>query len=132
MSHSFKYFAAILILVINIVGGLGIGMMQHNMDFGAALRNYTLLTIGDGLVAQIPALLLSTSAAIMVTRVSSSQDMGGQIMNQLFSDPRALAVTAAIIGALGLIPGMPNVAFLTIAVVCGADFLGQAANRGNT
>lgn len=112
--------AGILILVINIVGGLGIGMLQHDMDFSAALRNYTLLTIGDGLVAQIPALLLSTSAAIMVTRVSSSQDMGGQIMNQLFSDPRALAVTAAIIGVLGLIPGMPNVAFLTIAAVCGA------------
>lgn len=113
--------AGILILIINIVGGLGIGMMQHDMAFNDALRNYTLLTIGDGLVAQIPALLLSTSAAIMVTRVSSSQDMGSQIMGQLFSDPRALIVTAGIIGALGLIPGMPNVAFLTIAGVCGGS-----------
>ncbi len=113
--------AGILILIINIVGGLGIGMMQHDMAFNDALRNYTLLTIGDGLVAQIPALLLSTSAAIMVTRVSSSQDMGSQIVNQLFSDPRALALTAAIIGMLGLIPGMPNVAFLTIASVCGGS-----------
>ena len=84
------------------------------------MQNYTLLTIGDGLVAQIPSLVLSTAAAIMVTRVSTSQDMGGQILAQLFGHPRALAVTAGVIGAIGLVPGMPNLAFLTLAGISGA------------
>jgi flagellar biosynthesis protein FlhA len=112
--------AGILILVINIVGGLTIGMLQHDMAFADAMRNYTLLTIGDGLVAQIPSLILSTSAAIMVTRVSTSQDMGQQILGQLFADPRTLAITAGVIGTIGLIPGMPNLAFISLAAVCGA------------
>lgn len=111
--------AGILIMFINIIGGLLIGMLQHGLSFSEAARNYTLLTIGDGLVAQIPALLVSTAAAIMVTRVSTSQDMGEQIVSQLFSSPRVLAITAGVIGALGLIPGMPNVAFLTLAVAAG-------------
>ncbi len=112
--------AGILILFINILGGLAIGVIQHGMAFSDALHNYTLLTIGDGLVAQIPSLILSTAAAIIVTRVSSAQDMGKQIVSQMFDNPRALGVTAGVIGAIGIIPGMPNLAFLTLASVCGA------------
>ncbi|MEP5175232.1 flagellar biosynthesis protein FlhA [Marinobacter alexandrii] len=104
--------AGLLILAINIIGGVAIGMLQHDLDFGLAMQRYALLTIGDGLVAQIPSLLLSTSAAIMVTRVTSSQDMGGQILSQMFSAPKALAIAAGILIILGLIPGMPHVAFL--------------------
>ncbi|MDR9424279.1 MAG: flagellar biosynthesis protein FlhA [Marinobacter sp.] len=104
--------AGLLILAINIIGGIVIGMMQHGLDFGVAVERYALLTIGDGLVAQIPSLLLSTSAAIMVTRVTSSQDMGGQILQQMFSAPKALAIAATILIILGLIPGMPHIAFL--------------------
>jgi flagellar biosynthesis protein FlhA len=112
--------AGVLILVINIFGGLAIGMMQHDLDFGTALEYYVLLTIGDGLVAQIPALLLSTATAIIVTRVSESKtDLGGQIMDQMFTDPRALSVAAGILGFIGLIPGMPNFAFLSLAVLAG-------------
>ena len=119
--------AGIMILFINILGGLAVGTLQHGMAFGDAMRNYTLLTIGDGLVAQIPSLILSTAAAIIVTRVSSSQDMGKQIMSQLFDNPRVLAVTAGVIGAMGLIPGMPNLAFLTLALAAGsaAYFIAQ-------
>jgi flagellar biosynthesis protein FlhA len=97
--------AGILILFINIIGGLAIGMLQHNMAFGDAAHNYTLLTIGDGLVAQIPSLVLSTAAAIMVTRVSSDEDMGTQILAQLFDNPRTLGVTAGVIGILGIASG---------------------------
>ncbi len=111
--------AGILILFINIIGGLIIGTTQHDMSLSAAVHNYTLLTIGDGLVAQVPSLLLSTAVAIIVTRVSRSQDMRQQMFSQLFGDPRTLAVTSIIIGILGLIPGMPNFAFLSIAALCG-------------
>lgn len=111
--------AGILIVFINIVGGLIIGMVQHGLPFSGAMHNYALLTIGDGLAAQIPALLLSTAAAIMVTRVSSAQNMGQQIVGQLLGNPRALGTTAAIIGAMGLVPGMPNVAFLSLAAISG-------------
>jgi flagellar biosynthesis protein FlhA len=110
--------AGILILFINIIGGLIIGTTQHDMSLSAAGHNYTLLTIGDGLVAQVPSLLLSTAVAIIVTRVTRSQDMGKQVFSQLFSDHRTLVVTASIIGALGVIPGMPNFAFLTLALLC--------------
>lgn len=111
--------AGILILVITIIGGLAVGMLQHDMGLADATHNYTLLTIGDGLVAQIPALLLSTAAGLMVTRASSSSDMGGQVLAQLFSHPRALAITSAILGVMGVIPGMPNVAFLTFSALAG-------------
>jgi flagellar biosynthesis protein FlhA len=110
--------ASILILFINIIGGLIIGTSQHDLSLSVAVHNYTLLTIGDGLVAQIPSLLLSTAVAIIVTRVTRSQDMRQQISNQLFDDPRALIVTSAIVGILGLIPGMPNFAFLSLAGLC--------------
>lgn len=112
--------AGIMILFINIVGGLIIGMLQHGLPFDEAAKNYTLLTIGDGLVAQIPSLLLSTAAAIIVTRVSSEQELGGQMVSQLFRSPRTLAITAGIMGTMGVIPGMPNVAFLTLALLAGA------------
>ncbi|MEX2474324.1 flagellar biosynthesis protein FlhA [Marinobacter sp.] len=116
--------AGLLILAINIIGGVAIGMLQHSLDFGTAMQNYALLTIGDGLVAQIPSLLLSTSAAIMVTRVTSSQDMGGQILQQMFSAPRALAIAATILIILGLIPGMPHVAFLGLGgIAAGAAYM---------
>ena len=111
--------AGILILLINIVGGIAIGMGQHDLDFSSALEFYALLTIGDGLVAQIPALLLSTAAAIMVTRQNSSEDVGTQVVSQLFADPKALMIAASILGFLGIIPGMPHVAFLTLATVSG-------------
>ena len=113
--------AGILILMINIIGGLGIGMLQHDLDFSTALRFYALLTIGDGLVAQIPSLLLSTSAAIIVTRVASTQDMGGQVLSQLLDNPKALAVAAAVLTLMGVIPGMPNFAFLSLAVLAGGS-----------
>ncbi|MFP5507344.1 MAG: flagellar biosynthesis protein FlhA [Gammaproteobacteria bacterium] len=111
--------AGILILFINIFGGLGVGMLQHDMAFQAAMHNYTLLTIGDGLVAQIPSLILSTATAIIVTRVSGSQDMREQMVSQLFDKPAALGVTSGVIGLLGIIPGMPNLAFLTLAALGG-------------
>ena len=114
--------AGILILIINIVGGLSVGTLQHGLSFSQAAQYYTLLTIGDGLVAQIPSLLLSTAAAIIVTRVSSAHDMGRQIVTQLFSSSRALAVTAIIIGLLGIIPGMPNLAFLILAASARTSF----------
>jgi len=111
--------AGILILFINIIGGLAIGMVQHNLEASVAMRNYTLLTIGDGLVAQIPSLVLSTATAIIVTRVSTSESMSSQVFRQMFDDPRALIIAASIMALLGVIPGMPNVAFLTIAAIAG-------------
>jgi len=112
--------AGILVLLINIFGGLSVGIVQHGLSFKIALQNYTMLTIGDGLVAQIPSLLLSTAAAIMVTRVSSEHDMRTQVLSQMFNDPRALAVSAAVLGTLGLIPGMPHFVFLLLGASAGA------------
>jgi flagellar biosynthesis protein FlhA len=116
--------AGILILFINIIGGFTVGIAQHGLSVDKALQFYTLLTIGDGLVAQIPSLVLSTAAAIMVTRVSTEMDMGEQIMGQVFGNPRALYVTAGVIGILGLIPGMPNIVFLVLAgVIAGLGYM---------
>lgn len=121
--------AGILILFINIIGGLIVGVTQHDMDLANAVRNYTLLTIGDGLVAQIPSLLLSTATAILVTRMSSAQDMGGAVMAQMFGNPRALLVSAGIVGMLGLVPGMPNLTFLLLAALCFAAAWWQRRHR---
>ncbi len=107
--------AGILILFINIIGGFIIGVAQHDLSFAEAAHNYTLLTIGDGLVAQIPSLLLATAAGLLVTRSTKEQDMGEQIMGQLLNDPKTLGVTAGIVGGMGLIPGMPNIPFLILA-----------------
>jgi flagellar biosynthesis protein FlhA len=111
--------AGILIVFINLFGGTIIGAAQHGLSLADAARTYALLTIGDGLVAQIPALLLSVAVAILVTRVSRSHDMSKQIMSQVLGQPRALGVTAGILGLLGVIPGMPNVVFLAMAGGCG-------------
>ena len=111
--------AGILILLINIIGGLAIGTVGHGMAVTDAVHTYTLLTIGDGLVAQIPALLLSTAVALIVTRMSRPQDMGRELRRQLFGNPRALGVAAGLLGVMGLIPGMPNIAFLLMAALCG-------------
>ena len=112
--------AGILILFINIIGGLSIGMAQYGLGFGEAIQIYTLLTIGDGLVAQIPSLLLSIAAAMMVTRQNTDEDMGEQLVFQMFDNPKALMITAAILGVMGIVPGMPHFAFLTLAVAAGA------------
>jgi flagellar biosynthesis protein FlhA len=112
--------AGILILFINMVGGLAIGTIGHGMGFSAAARTYTLLTIGDGLAAQLPALLLSTAVAIIVTRMSRSQDVGGELRRQLFGNARSLSVAAALLIVMGLIPGMPNTVFLLSGAACGA------------
>ena len=107
--------AGLLILVINIVGGLIVGMAQHDLGFSEAIKTYTLLAIGDGLVAQIPALVISTAAGVIVSRVTTDEDVGGQLTGQLFANPQVLFLTAGVIGLMGLIPGMPNLAFLIIA-----------------
>ncbi|TQV86698.1 flagellar biosynthesis protein FlhA [Aliikangiella coralliicola] len=112
--------AGLLILFINILGGVSIGMAQHGLDFSTAMQFYALLTIGDGLVAQIPALLLSTSAAIMVTRQNAAQNMGEQLVVQLVRNPRALYVTSGVLAIIGIIPGMPHVAFLLLALAAGS------------
>jgi flagellar biosynthesis protein FlhA len=119
--------AGILVVFINLFGGTIIGAAQHGMSLADAGRTYALLTIGDGLVAQIPALLLSVAVAILVTRVSRSHDMSQQIMSQLLGQPRALGVTGGILTLLGIIPGMPNLVFLGMAAGCaaGAYFLGK-------
>ncbi|WP_207759663.1 flagellar biosynthesis protein FlhA [Xanthomonas prunicola] len=111
--------AAIMILFINLVGGMAVGMLQHGMSFMDAASTYTLLSIGDGLVAQLPALLVSSSVALLVTRASRAQDMRGAMISQVFGQHRALAVAAAILGLVGLVPGMPNVAFLTLGLILG-------------
>lgn len=111
--------AGIMVTIINIVGGLVVGMLQHDLGFAVALKNYTLLAIGDGLVAQIPSLIISTAAGVVVSRVASEQDIGGQLVTQLFAKPRVLYITAAIIGGMGLIPGMPHFSFLLLALALG-------------
>ncbi|CAK9890523.1 MULTISPECIES: flagellar biosynthesis protein FlhA [Pseudomonas] len=111
--------AGLLILFINLIGGMAVGMFQHNMTFADAGKVYALLTIGDGLVAQLPSLLLSTAAAIMVTRASGSEDMGKQINRQMFDSPKALAVSAGLMIVMGLVPGMPHVAFLSLGLLAG-------------
>jgi flagellar biosynthesis protein FlhA len=116
--------AGILVTVINVVGGLLVGLLQHDLTFADALKNYTLLAIGDGLVAQIPSLVISTAAGIVVSRVASEQDIGTQVVGQLFAKPQVLYITAAIIGGMGLIPGMPNLVFLLLAgVLAGSAYL---------
>ena len=119
--------AGIAILLINIIGGLAVGVLQHNMDIGHAATNYTLLTIGDGLVAQIPALVISTAAGIMVSRVSTDKDVGQQLSSELFAMPMVLMTTAGVIGLLGLVPGKPfsmdNYHSLQHASVCSDNAL---------
>lgn len=121
--------AGIMIMVVNIVGGLMVGVMQHGMLLADAAESYTLLTIGDGLVAQIPALVISTAAGVIVTRVSTDQDVGEQMVSQLFNNPRVMLLSGGVLGLLGLVPGMPNLVFLlfTTALLALAWFM-----RGRT
>lgn len=123
--------AGILILFINIIGGLSIGMVQYDLGFGEAIEIYTLLTIGDGLVAQIPSLLLSIGAAIMVTRQNTDEDMGQQVVFQMFDNPKALMITAGILGVMGIVPGMPHFAFLLLASLAagGAYWINRKQKR---
>nr|WP_165440959.1 flagellar biosynthesis protein FlhA [Pseudomonas syringae] len=123
--------AGLLILFINLIGGMLVGILQHNMTFADAGRVYTLLTIGDGLVAQLPSLLLSTAAAIMVTRASGSEEMGKLINRQMFASPKALAVSAAIMIVMGLVPGMPHFSFISLGLVAagGAYLLWKKENQ---
>ncbi len=112
--------AGILILIINIVGGFAIGMLQHGLSAGAAADSYILLAVGDALVAQIPGLLISVAAAMVVSRVGKDEDMGRQITEQIFSSPRVLGITAGVMTLLGVIPGMPHVVFLSFGTAIGA------------
>ncbi len=107
--------AGILILFINIIGGFAIGVLQHNLSAGEAATNYVLLTIGDGLVAQVPSLLISVAAALIVTRVGAATDVGRQVLDQVFESPKVFVITGGVIGLLGLVPGMPNLIFLFIS-----------------
>jgi len=112
--------AGILILFINVIGGLAIGMLEHGLPLAQAINNYVLLSVGDGLVASIPALVISIAAGLIVARVGrESDDIGGQMLNQLFVKPRVMGVTAAMLGILGIIPGMPWFVFLLLASACG-------------
>ena len=104
--------AGILVIIINILGGLVVGMIQHDLSLATAAKNYTLLTIGDGLVAQIPSLIISVAAGIVISRVANHQDLGTQLTKQLFTNPKVLEITGLIMGGMGLIPGMPHIAFL--------------------
>ncbi|MBU2977977.1 flagellar biosynthesis protein FlhA [Alteromonas sp. C1M14] len=108
--------AGLFIMLINIVGGLFIGMIQHDLSFGNALEVYTILTIGDGLVAQIPSLLLSVATAIIVTRENETQEMGKEIRNQL-GNPQALFIASAVLFVMGIVPGMPHIAFLGFSAI---------------
>ena len=111
--------AGILIMFINVIGGMIVGVAQHDLPIGEASDIYTKFTVGDGLVAQIPSLLLSVATAIIVTRQNAEQDMGKVVIGQLFRDPRSLIVSAAILGIMGITPGMPHMAFIILAAISG-------------
>ena len=111
--------AGLVIMVVNVLGGLLIGMLQHGLPFAQAAETYTLLTIGDGLVAQIPALVISTAAGVTVSRVNTDQDVGQQMLGQLFANPQVLWLAAGVLGMLGLVPGMPNLVFLLFTALLG-------------
>jgi flagellar biosynthesis protein FlhA len=119
--------AGLIIMVVNVFGGLIVGVVQHGMDFASAGKTYTLLTIGDGLVAQIPSLVISTAAGVIVSRVATDEDIGTQLTGQLFTNPRVLLITGAIIVLLGLIPNMPHFAFLLLGG--GAIQLGRTMKK---
>eukprot|EP01114_Cavostelium_apophysatum_P016176 TRINITY_DN4550_c0_g3_i2.p1 TRINITY_DN4550_c0_g3~~TRINITY_DN4550_c0_g3_i2.p1 ORF type:complete len:461 (-),score=133.81 TRINITY_DN4550_c0_g3_i2:160-1542(-) len=116
--------AGIMITLINVIGGLIVGVVQHDLSFGEASKVYTLLAIGDGLVAQIPSLIISIAAGMVVSRVASDEDISSQLTSQLFKRPEALYITGGIIFALGLIPGMPNLVFILLgSALCGGGYM---------
>jgi flagellar biosynthesis protein FlhA len=121
--------AGIIITLVNVVGGLLIGVMQKGLGVADAAKIYTMLTIGDGLVAQIPALIISTAAGIIVTRNSASQNMGNEVASQLFLKPRAVAIVASILAGLGMIPGLPGIPFFILgAIMAGIAWFIQKFN----
>jgi len=109
--------AGIIIVIVNMVGGLIVGMVQHDLGFAEAIETYTMLAIGDGLVAQLPSLVISVAAGAVVSRVVSDQDIGSQMVTQLFMKAQVLYITAGIVGGLGMIPGMPHLAFWLLALL---------------
>jgi flagellar biosynthesis protein FlhA len=113
--------AGIMVTLINVIGGLIVGVVQHDMGVGDAAKTYTLLAIGDGLVAQIPSLIISIAAGMVVSRVANEQDIGGQMIGQLFAKPEVLYITGGIIAGMGMIPGMPNLVFLLLGGVLGGS-----------
>jgi flagellar biosynthesis protein FlhA len=119
--------AGIIITVINICGGLIIGIVQRGMEFQSALSTYTLLTVGDGLVSQIPALLISTSAGIIVTKATSESNLGREVTAQLFAQPKAMFLASGVLAALGIVPALPQVPLFTLAIVL--LFSGYAIRR---
>ncbi|MCU0930990.1 MAG: flagellar biosynthesis protein FlhA [Serpentinimonas sp.] len=112
--------AGILILIINIVGGFAIGMLQHDLSLAAAADSYITLAVGDALVAQVPGLLISVAAAMVVSRVGKEEDLGEQIVQQMFDSPKVLGVAAGVLFLLGIVPGMPHFVFLLFAAIIGA------------
>jgi flagellar biosynthesis protein FlhA len=121
--------AGILILLINIVGGFAIGMLQHDLTLQQAAHSYITLSVGDALVAQVPGLLISVAAAMVVSRVGKEEDLGQQILTQVLDSPRVLGMTAGVLGLLGVVPGMPNGVFLFFATVIGAAAYALARQR---
>jgi len=123
--------AGILILFINVIGGLAIGVLEHNLSFSQAANNYVLMAIGDALVAQIPSLVISVAAGLVVSRVGDQDDVGSQLAKQLFSVPRALGLTSAVLVLFGMVPGMPHAVFLLLAAGSGyaAWWLVERAKR---
>ena len=124
--------AGILIVLINIIGGLIVGVLQNGMTVVEAAKNYTLLTVGDGLVTQVPALIVSTAVGMLVTRNTASADLGGELQAQLFMHPRAIATAAGMLFVFALIPGMPKLAFFSIALVMGGLSLKLYKNKADT
>ncbi len=122
--------AGILILFINMIGGMIVGMAQHDLSFADAGRTYTLLAIGDGLVAQIPSLIISMAAGMIVSRVGRGENVGRQVVAQLFQNDNALYVTAAVLALIGIIPGMPHFSFLCLAAAAaGLAYARQSATQ---
>ena len=111
--------AAVIIILVNILGGLTIGILQQGMSLAAAAQNYTLLTVGEGLVAQVPALIISTAAGIVVTRAASDGNLGHEIASQVFFSPKVLGTASAILLGLGVVPGLPHIAFLLLGGLSG-------------
>ena len=126
--------AGLIIIAINLIGGITIGMMQHGMSAAEALERYSLLTIGDGLGTQIPALFISITAGFIVTRVSSEEnrDLGTDIASQLVNEPKALMITAGILGIFAVVPGFPPLVFITLSAICGtAGWLTARSRKRN-
>ena len=124
--------ASMLVILVNLIGGMIVGSLKHGMTVGTAAETYALLSVGDGLVAQIPSLFVSVAAGVLVTRVSSDSDMGTEIAGQLFVEPRALMMGSVILVGMAFVPGFPAVAFLILAAILGVTgYLGRPPEGGS-